>query len=286
MILKRRGVISSICSILLMGCISTVAAHYEVQKTEGHVIHVITLNPQDYDAQWVKAGNRLIGRATVAAMAIERQADIAINGGFFEIGDERDGKPTGTLIIDGKVFGRKAKQSCFLKKSGKLSIGSCAQVLTTDGLVAQKDISAVSGIPQLITDGQINPDIFQKKTGFYTKPHARTAIGLKANGELVIVVAENSYAQALKNKAITLHEMLAQETTIVEATGLTLLELARLMQKLGCQSALNLDGGGSSTLWLAGKVVNRAVGDEDEAAGYAVLRPVSDMIAFKKKNHL
>lgn len=39
--------------------------------------------------------------------------------------------------------------------------------------------------------------------------------------------------------------------------GMTLSELACLMQELGCTDALNLDGGGSTTAWVRGKVVNR-----------------------------
>ncbi len=38
--------------------------------------------------------------------------------------------------------------------------------------------------------------------------------------------------------------------------GMTFSELARLMQEYGCREAINLDGGGSSTLWVGGKVVN------------------------------
>ena len=40
------------------------------------------------------------------------------------------------------------------------------------------------------------------------------------------------------------------------SVGMTLPELADLMKRLRCRDALNLDGGGSSTLWLNGKVVN------------------------------
>ena len=35
-------------------------------------------------------------------MAERSKAEIAINGGFFEIGDHRDGNPSGVLIINGK----------------------------------------------------------------------------------------------------------------------------------------------------------------------------------------
>jgi exopolysaccharide biosynthesis protein len=37
---------------------------------------------------------------------------------------------------------------------------------------------------------------------------------------------------------------------------MTFSELGALAQRLGCTDALNLDGGGSSTLWLGGLVMN------------------------------
>jgi exopolysaccharide biosynthesis protein len=42
-----------------------------------------------------------------------------------------------------------------------------------------------------------------------------------------------------------------------ESVGLSLLELAQLMQDLGCTTAYNLDGGGSSTIWFNGRVLNK-----------------------------
>ena len=41
-----------------------------------------------------------------------------------------------------------------------------------------------------------------------------------------------------------------------ESAGLSLLELAQLMQSYGCTNAYNLDGGGSSTMVLNGKIIN------------------------------
>jgi len=40
------------------------------------------------------------------------------------------------------------------------------------------------------------------------------------------------------------------------SAGMTYPELAALMQRLGCTHAMNLDGGGSSTLWLGGRIMN------------------------------
>lgn len=41
------------------------------------------------------------------------------------------------------------------------------------------------------------------------------------------------------------------------SVGMTLTELAHLMRELGCTDAMNLDGGGSTTMWVRGLVVNR-----------------------------
>ena len=38
---------------------------------------------------------------------------------------------------------------------------------------------------------------------------------------------------------------------------LSFTELQRLARRLGLRSALNLDGGGSTTMWVAGRIVNR-----------------------------
>lgn len=40
------------------------------------------------------------------------------------------------------------------------------------------------------------------------------------------------------------------------SNGMTFVELADLMARIGCKEAMNLDGGGSSTFWLGGKVMN------------------------------
>jgi exopolysaccharide biosynthesis protein len=40
------------------------------------------------------------------------------------------------------------------------------------------------------------------------------------------------------------------------SVGMNLIELAELMRALGCTDAMNLDGGGSSTFWLQGKIMN------------------------------
>ena len=46
-----------------------------------------------------------------------------------------------------------------------------------------------------------------------------------------------------------------------ESEGLTLYELAEFMQSIGAATAYNLDGGGSSTIYFNGEVINNPTTD-------------------------
>lgn len=81
--------------------------------------------------------------------------------------------------------------------------------------------------------------------------HPRTAIGIDYKGALYLVVIDGR-----------------QETSV----GMTLEQLADFMQKLGCVNALNLGGGGCSTLVIKDTIVNTPCQHED--------RPVSEALCF------
>jgi exopolysaccharide biosynthesis protein len=46
--------------------------------------------------------------------------------------------------------------------------------------------------------------------------------------------------------------------------GVSLTEFAQMFQQLGCMEAYNLDGGGSSTMYFMGRVVNNPLGRNKE----------------------
>lgn len=87
--------------------------------------------------------------------------------------------------------------------------------------------------------------------------------GLVQNGEIT-VDEDSEVEQAMQSNprtAIgeieTLHYVfVVSDGRTQESAGLTLFELAELMRELGCRTAYNLDGGGSSTMWFMGKVIN------------------------------
>jgi len=106
---------------------------YVKHKKDKHLVHIITVPAQEYDIIFCKACNTVIGRETVASMAERHTADIAINAGFFEMGQNHDGVPSGTLIIDGVIFGLRCKlHACAIAHAGNLAIK------TTEALVSAR----------------------------------------------------------------------------------------------------------------------------------------------------
>lgn len=93
----------------------------------------------------------------------------------------------------------------------------------------------IGGGPYLVKEGQTYVDISEQKFGAINGRNPRTAIGYTKNNELIIVIADGR-----------------EETSI----GMTLWEIAKVMQNLGCEYAMNLDGGSSSVVYIKGKIEN------------------------------
>ena len=107
--------------------------------------------------------------------------------------------------------------------------------------------------PQLLRQGAVvlREQVESYAPSFLTDRAPRTAIGWQSDGTILLVVVDGRQPQW--------------------SIGMTLAELAELMRDFGCQEALNLDGGGSTTMVVQDRVVNRP----SDATGE---RPVSDAI--------
>ena len=96
---------------------------------------------------------------------------------------------------------------------------------------------AIGGGPRLVKNGKpFIPYDFEKFDANMTKRHPRTAIGYTSSGEVVLCVVDG------RSKI---------------SRGATFEEMADIMLKQGCTDAINLDGGGSSTMVIGGSIVNR-----------------------------
>jgi exopolysaccharide biosynthesis protein len=87
---------------------------------------------------------------------------------------------------------------------------------------------------------------------------------LVIDGELGVIEGEEVERAQITNPrtAIGIIEplhylMIVSDGRTTESRGLSLFKLAELMRDEGCETAYNLDGGGSSTIWFNGKVLNK-----------------------------
>lgn len=93
----------------------------------------------------------------------------------------------------------------------------------------------ISGGPYLVKNGEVFVDMTEQKLGAIGGKNPRTAIGYTQDGNFIMVAVDG------------------REGTSV---GLTLKELAWFMKSIGCINAMNLDGGGSTVMYVNGRVVN------------------------------
>ncbi len=170
-----------------------------------------------------------------------------------------------SIINNGEILLKKGEVLIVLRDSDpilkKIKINSPVNFFIKN-LYSKEDIDfAVTGAPQIVRRGF---NVYKGSTEGLTSKfvdtlHPRTGIGISKNGKTVFLVVVDGRQPYL-------------------SIGMTLDEFAELFMKLGCYNALNLDGGGSSTMWVNGKIVN----SPSDAAGP---RPISDAILVLDKTY-
>ena len=170
-----------------------------------------------------------------SSMATNHGAIFAINGDYY--GARSDGfvVRNGTLYRNTKNTSASG-QALIMDNEGNFSILNESQTSRQE-LIDAHPFHAWSFGPALIKDGVIavtsSSEVNQSSSS-----NPRTAIGQIAVGHYVCIVSDGR----LTNEA-----------------GLSLLELAQEFAALGCTQAYNLDGGGSSTMWFNGRIINQPV---------------------------
>ena len=116
---------------------------------------------------------------------------------------------------------------------------------------AAEDVLAAG--PKLVTNGRVDVTDQREKMlpMFATDLHPRTAMASLADGRALLLVVDGRQPGV--------------------SVGMSLHELAQLLIDMGATEAINLDGGGSTTMVVRGKIVNHP----SDATGE---RPVSDAI--------
>ena len=191
---------------------------------------------------------------TTSSMAEQNDAILAINGDYYGFRD------TGYVIRNGYLYRSVPakdpnQEDLVLYENGAVDIVREAD-LTAEEIWDSGAEDIFSFGPGLVIDGEISVvEGEEVKRAQVTNP--RTAFGVISPLHYLFVVSDGRTD---------------------ESVGLSLLELANLMKDLGCVTAYNLDGGGSSTMWFNGKVLNHPTTFGDTIAE----RGISDIVYISK----
>jgi exopolysaccharide biosynthesis protein len=222
-------------------------------------VYVVDIDTSMADFEFGVAGRD--STLITSLFAPQEEALAAINGTFFNIKEQYNVhyvrmNDSIIAVTDEKEFGIRAT-GVFTCTGEKADIGPWGPEREDAGGIAAED-ALVSG-PLLSDDGV---DVALEMTGFNTNRHPRTLIGATQDDHIMFIVVDGRQPGY--------------------ADGMSLFELRSLAHSLGCTDAMNLDGGGSTTLYVAGEgsngVVNRPSGK--------VERPVPSIVFVRIKKDI
>jgi len=193
------------------------------------------------------------------------KALVALNGSFFDV---QKGGSVVYIESEGKVIARNRRSkdkwaktdsllngAIILDYSGNLKIEIAKSAAIYERSDQEKTV-LVSG-PILLVDGQILP---LENSGFVNNSHPRSCL-CKTTDRSILFIAIDGRSKV--------------------ATGMSLKEVQQFLLRLTCKDAINLDGGGSTTLWIndgnTKGIMNKPSDKEGE-------RPVANILLIKKND--
>ena len=207
-----------------------------IETIERYNTQVYVADIQLADVSFLKtalAGNtfgRNVGQTT-SEIAKANDAILAVNGDYYGFRDR------GFVMREGYLYRDTVQgdgyEDLVIYEDGRLEVIEEA-VSDASALAEAGAVQIFSFGPGLIRSGEITvTEGSEVEQSMQSNP--RTAIGQIGDLHYLLVVSDGRTE---------------------ESEGLTLLELAQVMEEYGCQTAYNLDGGGSSTMWFMGEVIN------------------------------
>jgi len=174
--------------------------------------------------------------ALTSTLAEQAGADIAINGSFF---DTRAGGSVVFMRVDGDIIARGAPNRQLYTENGGLAWNTPNEPVI---IKRPEEGWAEASFENVLTSGPllILADTLQmfNNDSFNQNRHPRTALAITDDNRLLLLTVDGRSFQGY---------------------GMTIPETAELLDNLGAGSALNLDGGGSTTMWIREKSENNIV---------------------------
>lgn len=196
-------------------------------------VHVTRIDLTNSDLKVIATDEGARG-TRVSDFARRRKAIVAINADFFD----KDMKPIGLHV--GPCGQWKGTRDT--RREGVVAVGDGKAVIYEQKHVMSEPEpwieAAVSGWPMIVKECKpLSPAQLPGSDAFTRAPHPRTAVGLSADARTMYFVVADGRREGVP--------------------GATLARLATFMRdELNVCSAMNLDGGGSSAMWVEGKIVN------------------------------
>lgn len=208
-----------------------------------------------------EAGGKGLERVTTMASRAAGAVLVAVNADFFNV----DGTPVGSEVARGRVTAVALRPAVAWKAGSTPWIGSTT--ISGDTLLTGWPVplangdgrtEAVGGFPELLDRGSRVGDLeVTARPSFAAVRHPRTAVGYDPTaGKLWLVLVDGRRAPY--------------------SDGMTLPELTALLEALGIDEGLNLDGGGSSVIVIHGSARNRPSDAAGERAVVNALGLVRD----------
>lgn len=135
-------------------------------------------------------------------------------------------------------------------KFTKVKVGGIFQISTAMSTTVKSARFAIGGGPILVTHGNEQKWLTKSGDAHELPRHPRTAVGW--SGKYFFLVEVDGRQKDL-------------------SMGMNYAELAHMMKEIGCTEAMNLDGGGSATFWLNGKVMNSPSDKHERSLANAVM---------------
>jgi hypothetical protein len=256
---------------------------YEMRSLPQAEVHILTIPAQ---SQYRVVPALSDGVAMLKDFADPAGAIAVINGGFF---DPENQQSTSHVTLQGKavadpkqndrltqnpdlapylskIFDRSEFRQYLCEQGGGQAIRYDIALHSDAALADCQLVSALGAGPRLLPELNLQPESFLEVANGavvrdpidHDRLSPRSAMGILPDGGVVWV-------------------MVAQKPGAIDASGMTLQQLADFLKSLGATKALNLDGGGSASLYYKGVTHYGKLDDQ----GRAIERPVKSVLLVK-----
>jgi hypothetical protein len=197
------------------------------------------------------AGGHVRSRAPATVAVLEWEGKLAPTGTaearVVTVLTDSAGVPVRTKQLALAAAGPRAAQLAALRRGDAVALK-----METTGVDWAKAKHAVGGGPAIVTGGDplLAWEAESFTAQFATGRHPRSAVGVTKAGDLWLVAVDGRQSHS---------------------PGVTLAELGAIMASLGCREAINLDGGGSTSVAVGGLVLNRPSDGLDRPVANALL---------------